>query len=187
MVKATKKVLAFTVAATAIVGLASCVNGDVDKQSTEGVALEPLTYITATDNKTKDRTKVSPSPLQEAVEEPVEEEKPVQLWTDEELDAMALTLAGECYDDKEQDKRLVCEVILNRVSNEDFADSIIDVLSAPNQFNGYWSQSRTASANDYEVARQALEDWYANDCKPLSGYLLFEAGDNRENIFQTEF
>lgn len=108
-------------------------------------------------------------------------------WTDKELKAMVLTLAGECYDDKEKDKRLVCEVILNRVSSKDFDDTIIEVITKPHQFDGYWTQSRSVSENDYEVAMQALEDWYAGGCKPLSKYLYFEAGDNRENEFREEF
>lgn len=37
-------------------------------------------------------------------------------WRKDELHAIAQTLAGECYDDKELDKRRVCEVILNRAS-----------------------------------------------------------------------
>ena len=32
----------------------------------------------------------------------------VKPWSDEDVEAMVLTLAGECYEDKEQDKRLVC-------------------------------------------------------------------------------
>lgn len=104
-------------------------------------------------------------------------------WTTEELQAMALTLAGECYDDKELDKRRVCEVILNRVSSDQFGDSIIEVLTAKNQFSGYWSQSRTVTENDLAVAEQALRDWYDNGCEPLSEYLFFHAGENRENNF----
>ena len=101
---------------------------------------------------------------------------------------MVLTLAGECYEDKEQDKRLVCEVILNRVSVGNFGgDTILEVVSAPNQFDGYWRQSRPVSENDYEIAEQALSDWYAIGCQPLSGYLFFEAGENRENIFRCEY
>ncbi len=108
-------------------------------------------------------------------------------WTPDELWIMALTLAGECYDDKENDKRLVCEVILNRVSDGRFGDTIYDVLSAENQFDGYWHQSRPVSDNDLDVAIQALTDWYANDCKPLSKYLFFTAGENRENVFRETF
>ncbi len=108
-------------------------------------------------------------------------------WTQEELDAVARTLAGECYDDKEHDKRLVCEVILNRVSDGGFGNTVIDVLTAKYQFAGYWSQSRPVSENDYAVAEQALKDWYANGCQPLSEYLFFAAGPNRENEFRKEF
>ena len=49
---------------------------------------------------------------------------------------MALTLAGECYDHKTQDKRRVCEVVLNRVSDGRFGSSIMEVLTAKNQFAG---------------------------------------------------
>lgn len=109
-------------------------------------------------------------------------------WTDEELDAIALTLAGECYDDEELDKRHVCEVILNRVSDGRFGgESVMEVLTAENQFAGYWTQLRPVSENDYEVAKQALEDWYAGGCKALSEYLFFCAGDNRENKFRCEY
>jgi len=117
---------------------------------------------------------------------PSEEPEPLS-WMDAELEAMALTLAGECYDENERDKRLVCEVILNRVSDGSFGDSIIEVLTAENQFEGYWTQSRPVSANDYEVSEQALRDWYDNGCEALSEYIFFCAGDNHENIFRSEF
>lgn len=111
----------------------------------------------------------------------------VQKWTQEELDAIALTLSGECYDDKPMDKRRVCEVILNRVSVGGFGEGIIGVLSAENQFAGYWHQSRETAANDYEVAEQALSDWYEIGCKQMSSYLFFVAGDNRENVFSATY
>ena len=108
-------------------------------------------------------------------------------WSDEDVRDMTLTLAGECYDDKEADKRLVCEVILNRVSAGLWGDTIHDVVSSPYQFSGYWSQSRAVSASDIEIATQALADWYANDCEALSEYLYFTAGPNRENSFRAEY
>lgn len=108
-------------------------------------------------------------------------------WSEEDVEAMVLTLAGECYDDKPDDKRLVCEVILNRVSSDGFDDTIYGVLTAPNQFDGYWSQSRAVSENDYDIVMQALKDWYGGDCQPLSQWLFFEAGNNRENEFREEF
>lgn len=112
-------------------------------------------------------------------EYPEVKETPVQnVWTDEELEAMVLTLAGECYDD---------EVILNRVSDGRFGDSVLEVVSAPNQFSGYWEQSREITKNDYDVATEALEDWYGSGCEALSDYLFFVAGNNRENVFRCEY
>ncbi len=109
-------------------------------------------------------------------------------WTEEELQAIALTLAGECYDDKTEDKRLVCEVILNRVSDGRFGgETVLEVLTEENQFDGYWSQPRSVTENDLVVAEKALSDWYKNDCAPLSEYLYFCAGDNRENVFRSDY
>ena len=122
--------------------------------------------------------------------EPLPEQEPEAIsnpWTDEELDAIARTLAGECYEHKAQDKRRVCEVILNRVSDGRFGSSVVEVLTAKNQFNGYWVQSRSVSENDYEVAAQALKEWYDGGCKALSEYLFFCAGSNQENQFRSEF
>lgn len=121
-----------------------------------------------------------PRPQPYAVPEPQPQQ---QLWTDSERYAMAKTLAGECYDDKPHDKRLVCEVILNRVSDERFEDTIIDVLETPHAFQGYWAQSRQITEDDLQIAEQAIADWYANDCEPLSDIRFFSAGDGRENQF----
>lgn len=115
-----------------------------------------------------------------------ESEPEVHRYSDEDVEALVLTLAGECYDDKPHDKRLVCEVVLNRVS-KGFGDTVLEVVSAPNQFKGYWRQSRPVTENDYEVAIQALEDWYDNNCEALSNYLYFCAGENRENVFREDY
>ena len=108
-------------------------------------------------------------------------------FTDEEVEAIAKTLAGECYDDKLNDKRLVVEVILNRVSDGRFGESVIEVVSAKGQFNGYWKQSRPVSDSDIEIAKETLREWYENGCKKLSEYLFFCAGPNRENVFRTQY
>lgn len=116
--------------------------------------------------------------------EPIVETEP---FTDEEVEAIAKTLAGECYDDKLDDKRLVVEVILNRVSDGRFGESVIEVVSAEGQFNGYWKQSRPVSDSDIRIAKETLREWYENDCKKLSEYLYFCAGPNRENVFRTQY
>ena len=124
------------------------------------------------------------------VEEPIIETEPIvetEPFTDEEVEAIAKTLAGECYDDKLNDKRLVVEVILNRVSDGRFGESVIEVVSTKGQFNGYWKQSRPVSDSDIEIAKETLREWYENGCKKLSEYLFFCAGPNRENVFRTQY
>jgi spore germination cell wall hydrolase CwlJ-like protein len=118
------------------------------------------------------------------IEKPIVETEP---FTDEEVEAIAKTLAGECYDDKLNDKRLVVEVILNRVSDGRFGESVIEVVSAKGQFSGYWKQSRPVSDSDIRIAKETLREWYENDCKKLSEYLFFSAGPNRENVFRTQY
>jgi len=108
-------------------------------------------------------------------------------WTDEDVNDLALTLAGECYADEVEDKRLVCEVILNRVSDDRFiGDTIHEVVSSTEfgvQFKGYWQQSRPVTENDIAIAEETLFDWYANSCMPLSEYRFFCAGDDHKNVF----
>ena len=92
------------------------------------------------------------------IEQLIEHEDTKPKWSKEELQAIACTLAGECYDNQEQDKRLVCEVILNRVSDGRFGDSICGVLMEKNQFAGYWHQSRPVSENDLEIGRASCRE-----------------------------
>lgn len=108
-------------------------------------------------------------------------------YSDEEVTAIATTLAGECYDDKLDDKRNVARVICNRVSEGGFGDTILEVVSAKHQFAGYWNQSRPISESDISIAKEILQDWYSNNCEPLSEYLFFCSGSNRENTFRITF
>ncbi len=184
-----KKIGAVIAAAAVLITLTSYNNHTADSDSKTEINDKPIQLT----------TKIIDKPIQfttEFVPSALENDKSIEtasavddcLWTDDDLQAIAKTLAGECYDDKVEDKRRVCEVILNRMSDGRFGgDTVIEVLSEENQFNGYWHQSRSVSENDLEVAEQALKDWYNNDCKALSEYLFFCAGENRENKFRSEF
>jgi len=163
----------------AAVVLTSC-GGESGKQAPDPVQPQYLVTERVTEF-------IPAEPPTVVAEAPAVETEAPDPWTEDELYAMALTLAGECYEDKPHDKRKVCETILNRVSTEGFPDDIISVLTYPNAFCGYWTQSREISENDYAIAEQALRDWYDNGCQPLSSYLFFEAGPNRENVFRDEF
>lgn len=122
-----------------------------------------------------------------SVEQIKKSEEDVKMFSDEEVQAIARTLAGECYDDKLEDKQKVVEVILNRVSNEKFGKTVIEVVSAKGQFCGYWKRSRPISESDIQIAEETLDRWYANDCKALSDYLFFFSGPNRENVFRVNY
>lgn len=146
-------------------------------RETDHTAAEPPHYAAV--SLVVDKPTATPTPM------PMPEPDP---WTAEEVEAIARTLSGECYEDKPHDKRLVAEVILNRVSHRQWwGDTVIEVVTQKRQFHGYWNPSRDITENDREIATQALRDWYANDCAALSGYLFFEAGPNRENQFRENY
>jgi len=105
---------------------------------------------------------------------------------EQEIELVAKTLRGECYDDQPDDKREVVKVICNRVSNGGFGGSIEAVITAPGQFHGY-RPGNVPTANDYAVAREVLEQWYANGCAPLGEYLFFSSGSDHKNIFRRDW
>lgn len=151
-----------------------------------------LLFVGCSATPTHETTDLEPPPTQTATPTlaPVFTPEPIPTpdpWTAEDVEAIARVLSGECYEDKPHDKRLVAEVILNRVSNERWGDTVIEVVTQKSQFHGYWNPSRGISDNDREIAAQALRDWYANDCAALSKYLFFEAGPNRENVFRENY
>ena len=141
-------------------------------------------FIACSSPTVNDTNSQTPTNVSYHVEEPIVETEP---FTDEEVEAIAKTLAGECYDDKLNDKRLVAEVILNRASDGRFGESVIEVVSAKGQFIGYWKQSRPVSDSDIEIAKETLREWYENSCEKLSEYLFFHSGPNRENVFVTQY
>ena len=180
IVKVAKRAIPITAAALIFTFTASCVCEDSSKafeDQEDGIA-EMVMLSHSADPVLREKPEVTT---------PIEPEEPVQPYTDEELEAMVQTLRGECYDDKPECKRKVCETICNRASAGLFGDTIVECITAPNQFAGYWAPSRPATENDYEIARQTLEDWYANNCEPLSEWLYFVAGENRENVFRSEY
>ena len=152
----------------------TCSNISINETDTgEIVISKPITSVMPTITNSYKTPEITIEPL---------EEKP---FSDEEVEAIVRTLAGECYDDKMADKRKIVEVIVNRVSDGGFGENVIDVVTAKGQFAGYWNQSRRpVSESDIQIAEETLTDWYENDCKALSEYLFFSSGLNRENVFR---
>ena len=111
---------------------------------------------------------------------------PALIVPEHEIELVAKTLRGECYDDQPDDKREVVKVICNRVSDSGFGDSIEAVITAPRQFHGYRPKNEP-TANDYEIAREVLTEWYESGCQPLGEYLFFSSGGGKTNIFRKEW
>ena len=116
-------------------------------------------------------------------EETSEPEPTLPLVPEHEVELVARVLRGECYDDQHDDKREVVKVICNRVSVGGFGNSIEEVVTARRQFQGY-RESNEPTANDYEIAREVLTEWYENGCQPMGKYLFFSSGNNHRNVFR---
>lgn len=124
---------------------------------------------------------IEPSPV--SMEAP---EEPVLPYTPEEVHAMALTLAGECYDNQPQDKLNVAWVICNRATDGRFGEGIVGVVSSTEhavQFAGYWAQGRSISESDIEIAEEVLAAYYAGE-EPIHDYLYFTGGTGVTNNFR---
>jgi hypothetical protein len=128
----------------------------------------------------------SPPPMGEATDSSAAPTEAPPLVPKREILLVAKVLRGECYDDQPDDKREVVRVICNRVSAGTFGDSIEAVITAPHQFAGYKPGSEP-TANDTEIAREILTEWYAGGCQPLGEYLFFTAGDGHKNVFRKTY
>lgn len=61
------------------------------------------------------------------------------MFTDEEIDLIALVTMAEAEGECEEGKRLVIDTILNRVDSEHFPDTVYDVIYYPNAFESMWN------------------------------------------------
>ena len=112
-------------------------------------------------------------------------------YTDADVVAIAKMLYGEsrgCSIDNQQ-KAVWC--VLNRVDDERYPDSIIEVLSQSGQFHGYspnhpvWDEL-TAVAEDV-LTRWSLEKQGVAVNRELPKSYLYFTGTGRENIFREAY
>ena len=112
-------------------------------------------------------------------------------YTQDDVIAIAKMLYGEsrgCSIDNQQ-KAVWC--VLNRVDADGFPDTIIGVLSQPNQFHGYstafpvWDEL-TAVAEDV-LTRWSLEKQGVAVNRELPKSYLYFTGTGRENIFREAY
>lgn len=68
-------------------------------------------------------------------EEQTDESEEIEM---DELELLAICVEAEAGNQTLEGKRLVADVILNRVDDPDFPDTIKGVISQPYQFSSYW-------------------------------------------------
>ena len=88
-------------------------------------------------------------------DEDIEEEKYY-----DSLELMAICIEAEAGNQGLEGKRLVADVILNRVDSPDFPDNITDVITQPYHFTSYWegAMDRAVPTDEtFEAVRLELE------------------------------
>lgn len=61
------------------------------------------------------------------------------IYTEEEIELIALVTMAEAEGESEYGKRLVIDTILNRVESEHFPDTVSEVVYQPNHFESMWN------------------------------------------------
>lgn len=109
-------------------------------------------------------------------------------WEPDEADvtALAQTLWGECRGCSELQQKAVCWTVFNRVDDERFPDSIIEVVSAPYQFAGYKTTFPVTEELE-SLARECIIDWHNGENRVLDPEFVFFHGNGRINIFTTKY
>lgn len=93
------------------------------------------------------------------VNSPEQEDVQARQISDSDRDLIAQTIAAEAENQPLEGKILIAHVILNRVDNEAFPDTVEGVISAPGQFTTWHNgqiQKAVPSVEDYEAVKLAL-------------------------------
>ena len=112
-------------------------------------------------------------------------------YTQDDVIAIAKMLYGESRGCSVSNQQKAVWCVLNRVDADGFPDTIIGVLSQPNQFHGYspafpvWDEL-TAVAEDV-LTRWSLEKQGVAVNRELPKSYLYFTGTGRENIFREAY
>ena len=101
---------------------------------------------------------VEPMVEKEVVVEPEPEEPSATLATQEEIELIALCVMAEAEGECEYGQRLVIDVILNRVDDPHFPDTIYDVIYQKNQFAGMYGDRITRCYVKDELVQLVREE-----------------------------
>ena len=100
-----------------------------------------------------------------------------------EVTALAQTLYGECRGCSEIQQKAVCWCVFNRVDDPRFPDTIIGVVSAPHQLQGY-SSSNPVWENLYDIAYSCMVDWHNGENRVLDEDMCWFSGWGGINHFR---
>ena len=117
-----------------------------------------------------------------------EDVKPKKQWEPDESDIVALakTLYGECRGCSELQQRAVCWAVLNRVDDPRFPDTVIGVVSAKSQLQGY-SPNNPVWDSLYQVADSVLRDWHDGVNRVFGPEMVYFHGNGRINLFRSVY
>lgn len=101
---------------------------------------------------------VKPAVEQPTVEEAVAAEPEVPSLSQEEIELIALCVMAEAEGECEYGQRLVIDVILNRVDDPHFPDTIYDVIYQKNQFSGMYGDRITRCYVKDELVQLVREE-----------------------------
>lgn len=99
-----------------------------------------------------------PAVKQLVVEEAVAAEPEVPSVSQEEIELIALCVMAEAEGECEDGQRLVIDVILNRVDDSHFPDTIYDVIYQKNQFSGMYGDRITCCYVKDELVQLIREE-----------------------------
>lgn len=161
-----KLIFAILIAAMALTGMAFSSEEPVSAAEPTGTyeaaAVNSVKPIRETDIlesvSVKKAISVEPMAEKEVVVEPEPEEPPATLATQEEIELIALCVMAEAEGECEYGQRLVIDVILNRVDDPHFPDTIYDVIYQKNQFAGMYGDRITRCYVKDELVQLVREE-----------------------------
>lgn len=131
------------------------VSAHESKSTYEPVAVNTIQSVQESD--ISETVTVIPMVAEEVSAEP-EEELAEPLATQEEIELLALCVMAEAEGECEYGQRLVIDVVLNRVDDPHFPDTIYDVIYQKNQFAGMYGDRITRCYVKDELVQLVKEE-----------------------------
>ena len=117
---------------------ASFVNAPEPAPVITTIKASPITYHPETTMKLEDSSEENMKEVTLEYEPPATE--PETVLTEEEINLIALLTMAEAEGESEEGQRLVIDVVLNRMDDPHFPDTVYDVIYQQNQFSGMYGE-----------------------------------------------